>query len=59
MTKKRFYFSLDLMETFFLNNNVQVPKFLNNGIKTTYDTNFMKFELDFSRKANLITIKKD
>ena len=53
MTEKRFTPSLDLTETFFLNKNVQVPKFPSNQIKTTYDTNFSKkFDIDFSRKAN-------
>ena len=52
MTEKRFNPSLDLTKTFFLNKNVQLPKFQSNHIKTTYDTNFKKFDIDFSRKAN-------
>ena len=53
MTEKRFTPSLDLTETFFLNKNVHVPKFSSNDIKTTFDTNFKKFDIDFSRKVNL------
>ena len=52
MTEKRFNPSLDLTEIFFLNKKVQLPKFQSNHIKTTYDTNFKKFDIDFSRKAN-------
>ena len=48
-----FYSFIRFDESVVLNKKVSIPRFTYNNIWTKYDSNFSKFDIDFSRKANL------